>query len=75
MELPDTLAERLKIMAEREGRDAHALLQTLLDDYEKQHLSQTTDDDPLAAFIGAFDDDVTDLSVTVRDTLKQRFKT
>lgn len=71
MTLPDTLTQRLRAIAEREGRTPESLLQSLLDAYEQR----TTNGDPIDKFIGAFDDDVTDLSTTVRQTLQQKFKT
>jgi hypothetical protein len=69
MTLPDLLTERLKNIARREGRTPEAVLQTLLDEYEQRQ----PDDDSIEAFIGAFEDDVPDLSVTVRQTLRKKF--
>jgi len=65
MVLTEALTQRIEAIAKREGRTPQEVLQSLLDAYEQQ--------DPLEDFIGAFDDDVTDLSVTVRDTLKRKF--
>ena len=62
--IPERLTERLKAIAEREGRTPEAVLEDLLNAYER---------DPIEDFIGAFDDDVRDLSVTVRETLRQKF--
>ncbi len=56
------LAERLQDLARRENRPVEAVLASLLDLY-------TAQSDALAAMDGAFDDDVTDLSTTVRETM------
>ena len=71
MTLPDTLTQRLQTIAESEGRTPEAFLQALLDAYEQRTIGESAVDE----FIGAFDDDVTDLSTTVRETLRQRFQT
>lgn len=68
MSIPPALAERIEDVAKREGLTTEELLQTLLDEYE--HRQQQA----LDAFIGAFDDDVSDMSVTVNETLQQKFK-
>lgn len=70
MVLPDSLVRRIEEIAAREGRTPEDLLQSLLAEYEQQ--SKVTDDS-LEAFIGAFEDDVDDLSVTVRETLRRKF--
>ncbi len=72
MTLLEDLTQRLQTIAEREGRSPEAILQELLDAYE-QRPSGEAPKDPLENFIGAFDDDVTDLSTTVRETLRQKF--
>jgi hypothetical protein len=46
-------------------------LQELLDG--EQRVSGEAPKDPIDNFIGAFDDEVTDLSTTVRETLRQKF--
>lgn len=69
MTLPDKLAQRIEALAEREGLTPETLLETLLDEYEAHQRQEGSIED----FIGAFDDDVTDLSVTVRETLHQKF--
>jgi hypothetical protein len=72
MTLLETLTERLRAIAEREGRSPEVVLQELRDGYE-QRVSNQAPKDPLDDFIGAFDDDVTDLSTTVRETLHRKF--
>jgi hypothetical protein len=56
------LAERLQEIARRENRPVEAVLASLLDLYAAQSGA-------LEALDGAFDDDVTDLSTTVRETM------
>lgn len=70
MTIPDPLTKRLEAIAQREGRTPEAVLQALLDEYEQRQV----DTDPIEDFIGAFDDDVTDLSVTVNETLRRKFE-
>jgi hypothetical protein len=69
MTLPDLWVERIEAIARREGRTVEEVLNSLLEDYEpQQNVADSIED-----FIGVFDDDVTDLSVSVRQTLRQRF--
>lgn len=70
MTLPDTLVHRIEAIARREGRKPEEVLQSLLDAYEEQHINTDSVED----FIGIFDDDVNDLSVTVRETLHRKFR-
>lgn len=65
MTLSPTLIQRIETLAQRKQTTPEAVLTTLLDRYEQS--------DPVEDFIGAFDDDVVDLSLTVRETLKQHF--
>lgn len=85
MTLSEPLTRRIEALAEREGRKPEELMQALLDDYEARRTDEQLQDDPqhpedpnpdqtIEAFIGAFDDDVSDLSVTVRETIRQRFE-
>jgi hypothetical protein len=69
MTLPDSLTRRIEAIARREGRSPEAVLESLLDDYEQRQLQHH----PIEDFVGAFDDEVTDLSVTVRETLRRKF--
>lgn len=71
MILTDPLTERIKAIAKRKGRTPEDLLRELLDEYEAR---QKQTHDPIEDFIGAFDDDVTDLSTTVRETLHRKFR-
>ena len=64
--LPDDLAERLHALARRENRPVEDVLSALLDIY--------TASDPLAAMDGMFDDAITDLSTTVRETMHRYYQ-
>ena len=85
MTLPEPLTRRIEAIAEREGRKPEELMQALLDEYEARHTDEQVQadskhpedanpDQVIEAFIGAFDDEVSDLSVTVRETIRQRFE-
>lgn len=66
------LAQQLEDLAERERRTVTDLLRTMIEVYETRPNTaegEAVQDDPLENFIGAFHDDVTDLSTTVRDTM------
>lgn len=65
--IEEHLAERLQDVAARENRPVEELLASLLDIY-------TAQSDALAAMDGAFDDDVGDLSATVRETVGSYYK-
>lgn len=85
MTFPEPLTRRIEAIAEREGRKPEELMQALLDEYEARHIGEQAQAEPqnledpdsdqlVEAFIGAFDDEVSDLSVTVRETIRQRFE-
>ena len=68
------LAERLQRIAQRENRPVEAVLQSLLELYSSASERPSTEpaeppSDPLADMDGMFDDDITDLSTTVRATM------
>jgi hypothetical protein len=80
--LPDTLVERLQDIAEQEHRSVEDVLQAMIQQYESETESQSEEalsedaspnPDPLLGLIGLLDDDIqeTDLSSTVRETLKK----
>ena len=66
MTIPEALIERLERIAEREGKSPENVLENLIEEYEMRKKA-------LSNFIGYFDDDVTDLSSTVNETLRKRF--
>ena len=80
--LSDALVEQLQDIAEQEHRSVEDVLQTMIQQYTSETESQSeaalSDDvspnpDPLVGLIGLLDDDIqeTDLSSTVRETLKK----
>jgi hypothetical protein len=66
--LPEDLARRLNKIAQKEKRSIAEVLTSLLDRYTVTQ--ENADTDPLAAMDGLFDDDISDLSTTVRETNK-----
>ncbi len=67
MTIPEPLTQRIEEIAKREGRSVANVLQSMLELYEQQE----SEHDPIEDFIGAFHDDVTDMSTTVKQTLRQ----
>lgn len=63
----EALFERLKAVAEQENRSVESVLATLLEFY-------TVKAEALRAMDGMFDDDITDLSTTVRETMYRFYK-
>ncbi len=73
--IPDELARQLENQAEQANQSLEEYAVNLL---QKNLTPQADDDDevpegehPLDAILGMFDDDVTDMSSTVRETLKE----
>lgn len=58
----EDLAKRLQEIAARESRPVEDLLKTLLDQYTRKR-------DAFLAMDGMFDDDITDISSSVRETM------
>jgi hypothetical protein len=75
--LPDALVEQLQNIAEQEHRSVEDVLQTMIQQYTPQPQIILNDappvPDPLVGLIGLLDEytNETDLSSTVRETLKQ----
>jgi hypothetical protein len=69
--LSEGLTERLETIAKQEGYTPESFLRLLLDVYESR---DTDEEDSIEAFIGVFDDDVKDLSTSVRQTLRRKFR-
>jgi hypothetical protein len=65
--IENDLAERLQEIARRENRPIEEILTSLLDLYAAQT-------DALVAMDGTFDDEVTDLSSTVRETMDSYYQ-
>ncbi len=65
--IPDSLAERLRHVAQRENRPLEDVLASLLDMYARQA-------DAFAVMDGMFDDDVPGLSSSVRETMSDYYR-
>ncbi len=65
--IQDDLAERLRELARRENRQVEDVLSDLLELYDKSL-------DALEAMDGAFEDEVTDLSTTVRESMDEHYR-
>ncbi len=63
----EQLVQRLQTLAARENRPIEELLQTLLDQY-------TSRIDAMEAMNGMFDDDISDLSTSVRETMNTYYR-
>ncbi len=72
--LPDELAQRLAEIARRENRPVEDVALEILEQYTPPSDSQAESDAAFEAIFGMFDDDVTDLSVTVRETIQEHFR-
>jgi hypothetical protein len=66
LNIPDDLVKRLQTIAQNENRPVDAVLSDLIDLYTAR--------DPLMMMDGMFDDDLTDLSTTVRETMETFYK-
>jgi hypothetical protein len=67
------VAQELQRISEREKRPVDDVVRSMIERYGAQ--TDTSDkEDALNAFIGAFDDDVTDLSSTVRETMEDYYR-
>jgi hypothetical protein len=79
--LPEAVVERLERKAEREQRQVSDLIVEWLDkdmpetEPSSQVVQRRNRADTLNTLFGLFDDPVTDLSMTVRETLEAYFKT
>jgi hypothetical protein len=78
LQLSDDVIQQLEVIAARERRGIEEVLRTLIEQYGAKQPVTTAEDitpnpDPLVGLIGLLDDDIqaTDLSTTVRETLKQ----
>jgi cell division protein ZapA (FtsZ GTPase activity inhibitor) len=71
--LTDELAKRLQEVAQRENQSVEELVTSLLD--ERDPVSKPERKAPnWDLILGAFDDDVTDMSTTVQETLQKYFQ-
>ncbi len=77
--LTGAVADKLRDLAERQGRTAEAVVEDMMQQYAPAQEADVTDEDmtpdpdPLVGLIGFLDGktDATDLSGTVRETLRE----
>jgi hypothetical protein len=74
IQLPDEIARRLEIVARLENRSVEEVVASMVEQYTPQPYSQAESDAAFEAIFGIFDDDVTDMSTTVRETLHKYFQ-
>lgn len=69
--IPDDLAEKIQEIAEQENLSIAEFLAGLIKDYSVQSQEQQRRNEALLTSVGMFDDDITDLSSTVRETMDE----
>jgi len=67
LRIDDALARKLEAIAKREQRPVIDVLHTMIEQYDARAVA-------LETFIGALDDDVSDVSMTVRETMEQHYQ-
>jgi hypothetical protein len=70
-------ANRLQAIAAREDRPIQDVLHRIVEQYETTILTEHTAEERAAAlerFIGSIPDDITDLSMTVRETMAEIYR-
>jgi predicted transcriptional regulator len=75
--IDDQLASRLKAIAEREQRTVEDVLEEIVQHYEVTALPHEATEEQMAALdalIGFIDEDITDLSMTVRETMTEFYR-
>jgi hypothetical protein len=72
--LPDDIAKRLEEIARREKRPVADVIATWIEQEEADKADQPTEYDPIESIIGIYDDNITDMSTTVRETLQKHFQ-
>jgi len=71
--IPDDLAHQIEQIAEEENRSPLDVLREWVERHQKP-VTPEPDDDPLEKIAGIFDDDIADLSVTVRETMQKFYE-
>ncbi len=69
--LPDDVAQALTELAETQHRPIADVVAEMLNLYKHEEIQQSLPDSAFESIIGVFDDDITDLSTTTRETLQQ----
>lgn len=67
--IPDFLAEQIQTIAEREHRSIPDVLASMVAQYAPEEQADDAQVEALHVMLGMFDDDVTDLSSTIRETM------
>lgn len=71
--LPDDLANQIEQIAQQENRSPIEVLREWVERHQEP-IAPKPDNDPLEKIAGIFDDDITDLSVTVRETMQKFYE-
>jgi hypothetical protein len=66
--LPEQLVHKLQDIARKENRPIEDVVSSMVETYT------LAGEDPIDAIVGVFDDDITDLSATVRETIHEHFR-
>ena len=69
--LPDDVAQALTELAQTQQRPIGDVVAEMLNLYKGEDSQQVVSDSAFESVIGVFDDDITDLSTTTRETLQQ----
>lgn len=72
--LPDDVAHQIEEVAKIEKRPIEVVLASMVKQYTPQPYSQEESDAAFESIFGIYDDDVTDMSTTVRETLQKHFQ-
>ncbi|MEO8606642.1 MAG: hypothetical protein ABI690_02075 [Chloroflexota bacterium] len=71
--LPDDIAKRLEEIAQREKRPVDEVVASMAQHYTPKSHSREESDVAWESILGIYHDDVTDLSMTVRETMHKYF--
>lgn len=72
--IPDELAEQLAAIAQREHRSIQAVLVSMMEVYVASDAAEQRRNEAFLTSLGMFEDDVTDLSTTVQETMDGYWK-
>jgi hypothetical protein len=72
--LPDEIARQIEALAKLENRPVEAVIASMMQQYTPQPHSQEEADAAFQSIFGIYDDDITDMSTTVRETLQKHFQ-
>ncbi|MBI1257298.1 MAG: hypothetical protein GC204_07495 [Chloroflexi bacterium] len=71
--IDDELLQRLQDIAKEENRPVNEVLRSMVEQYPEKPFAAVSAE-ALLAMDGMFDDDVTDMSVTIRETMKDYYR-